>query len=57
MNRYGDWVRGAALLLVLLGVAFGLYGRLVRVETRLATLERGVAEIHAKLFESKVAER
>ncbi len=58
MNRYGDWLRGGMLFLVLMGVAFGLYGRLVRVETRLAALERQVAEIHRKLFPApKMAER
>ncbi len=57
MSKYGDWIRGGMLFLVLMGVAFGLYGRLVRVETRLAALEKSVADIHAKLFPTKVAER
>ncbi len=58
------WVRAIPMmLLVVLGAAFALYGRLVRVETKLvalkksvAALEKDVGEIHAKLIPTKVAD-
>lgn len=56
MSKLGDWIRGGVLFLILLGAAFGLYGRLVRVETRLAALEQRVGEIHGRLFDKRVVE-
>ena len=56
MSKPRDGIRRWALGLILLGAAFGLYGRLVRVETRLAALEKSVAEIHARLFGPRVAD-
>jgi len=56
-SRTSDWPRTGALILVVLGVAFAIYGRLVKVETRLATLEQRVSEIHGKLFGTRLAER
>lgn len=57
-SKTSDWLRAGTLAIVLLGAAFVLYGRLVRVETRLVTLEQSVGKIHARLFpETSVAER
>ena len=56
-SKISDWLRAGALILVVLGAAFVLYGRLVRVETKLATPEARVGKIHDKLFPTGVAER
>ena len=57
MPKQGNgWWRDGAVIVIVLGVAFALYGRLVGVETRLSILEDKVGEIHNKLFPVKVAD-
>jgi len=55
-SKVTNWLRAGGMILVMLGAAFVLYGRLVRVETRLTLLEQRVGEIHTRLF-PRVAER
>ncbi len=56
MQKNSIWVRSIPMmLLAVLGVAFALYGRLVKVETRLIALEKSVGEMHAKLIPAKLA--
>ena len=55
-KQSNGWWRDGAVIVIVLGVAFALYGRLVGVETRLSILEDKVGEIHNKLFPVKVAD-
>jgi hypothetical protein len=57
-STVGLWLRGAAIVIVFLGASFALYGRLVRVETKLEVVESQVRDIHGVLFPpAEVAER
>jgi hypothetical protein len=39
LAEWGLWLRGAIIAIAILGTAFSLYARLVRIEERLAAVE------------------
>lgn len=49
-ERLHLWLRGLALVVVILGGLFMVYGRLVSVETRLISLEKQVEDLTHRLF-------